>query len=206
MSLLVLAMVSRDTGHLTRAAEIAESAVALLRGTTELRCAADVVAGHASIQHYLGHHEQAVTGYQRAIELAHTKADPYLNVMNLIGLSAAQHSAGGEHQSLASLDLALSIATTYGFRVPRAQARTSLAVIELRRGRPVPALRHAEGAVVSTVHTGHQLGQARARLVASHALRELGDPVRAGFQLGRALRLFSRIGVDADLHSDLLAP
>ncbi|WBB61228.1 BTAD domain-containing putative transcriptional regulator [Streptomyces sp. WMMC500] len=201
-ALRVLAAVHRDAGRQARALELADAAVALARGIGDLRFQADALNTLATIRHRLGHHPQAIADHREALRIARDIGSGYAEAEALIGLAAAHRHTGDPRRAADEAGEALDIARRTESRLLEGQCLTGLAAVHLDRGDHEAAVDHARQALTIHTETGHRLGQARAHLVAHHALRACERPDQSHEH--RALALFTEIGADWRDHARTL--
>jgi DNA-binding SARP family transcriptional activator len=188
-----LAVVARDLGDHTRAATLAEAALALANEHSLRRVEADCLTLLSGLRGGSG----AVDGYRRALELARAAGDRHPEAEALVGLAAAHRLRGEYVHAHASATDALTIARKVGYRLLEGRALTALAEVCLADGAYDQAAAHGEAALEVTRETGHRLGQARAHLVLGRAAQASDQPDAARDHWRTAQALFADIGMPA---------
>ena len=120
----ILAEVHLDAGRLAAAREHADTAMALVHDSPEIRFRADALSTLARIHHRLGDYAAARDHYLRALALPHLAAGSYTAVAALVGLGAAYNCLGRPDEAHASIERALTAARGAGYAVLEANRRS----------------------------------------------------------------------------------
>jgi DNA-binding SARP family transcriptional activator len=191
-ALRIQAAVHHDTGRYHEGLEYANLAMSRVRDTGDRRLESDVWSVMAALRLSLGDHNDAVTCYERAHDIA--RPVPFQRTVALLGLGAARTGLGQYEQASVQASQALEAARKIGYRVLEGQALTLLAEIQLRDGLPDEADRLAGQALDSHRGTGHRLGEART-LVVRGRIRHTTGEAPAAYQCWLAARdLFDDVG------------
>ncbi|GHJ47635.1 SARP family transcriptional regulator [Catellatospora sp. TT07R-123] len=148
-ALCLLARVHGDRGDRPQAVRLAQQALAMAREPAEPRL-------EASALHALGIVEQDTRALVRALSLARTAGDRYIEADVTVSLAELDEAA-----ALSWCHAALSIAQGCGYRVLEGRALTARAVAERRAGDLTCALDCALAARRLHAETGHQPGTER---------------------------------------------
>lgn len=181
------------TGRLTEALRHATMAVTLTRDTGDRRKAADALNTLAAVQLGLGHHREAIRGYQHALDRAGPDTR-YPRTGALVGLAAAWHRLADFPRASAHAQEALRCAREVGYRLLEGQALTTLAEIGLGQGQHAEAHEQARQALANHRETGHRPGEARTLALLGRLAAARADPAAAQQHRQAALDLFEDIG------------
>jgi len=203
---VALGALLRDMGRLSQAMPLLRDGQRRAREASSQRVELAALLAQSGVHLCLGDHDEAIDASREALVMARATDTHFAEVEALIGLALGQLAGGGLDGASEHARIGLAVAQDRGYQVLEGQALGVLGAISLRRGDAARALDDAERAVASHVITGHQLGEARAHLIAERSLLVLDRPAEASIHRRRSECLFAEMRIAPADHARIMLP
>jgi DNA-binding SARP family transcriptional activator/tetratricopeptide (TPR) repeat protein len=187
-----LATVHGDAGRYEEALHLAQTAQELARETGRRRLANEILNTLGTIQLRLGRPDEAIELHREALQ---DTLEGYPRTDALLGMAAAQRSAGARAAAFMLAQQALALARRGGYRVLEGNAWAVIASTHLDGKDGDRALRCGTKAAEIQRETGYRLGEASAHAVLADACHATGDLVAASEHAATAAAIVADLGV-----------
>ncbi|WP_168801415.1 AfsR/SARP family transcriptional regulator [Glycomyces buryatensis] len=197
---LIAARIHLTAGRDEEALQHAKSAVAELSKSPVRRLEASAFWTLALVRDAIGEHDEAITHYDRVLELTEQDSADF-RIRAELGRAAARYGLGELDQAHEEATHALQAARGCEYRIIEGQTLNLLAEIALGLGRPTDAAAHADHALRVNRETGYRLGEAESHRVTAEIRHVEGNPEAALRHRMRAREIFRDAGaaIPADL-------